>query len=318
MIDAVRVREARAELEAAARPVGDKRVTAEEAVRLVSDGDHVAIGGTCYSRGPMALVFAMLRAQPRRLTVSRPLSSYEVDLLLASGVADKIVTSWVGIGLQWGLSQVLRHYVEGGLAVYEEWSHLAIGLRYKAGAMGVPFLPVLSMLGSDMAAAVSLKTVSCPYTDEQLAAIPAVNPDVALIHAHRADRFGNTQVDGYRHMDSDMARAARKVIVSAERIVSTDEISSRPWTTMLPHFAVDAVVEAPFGAYPNECYGLYDADFAHFDDYVRLVKEQGVDGARSYVDGNVREVADFAGFLRRVGDERLNALCEEARRLLPR
>lgn len=318
MIDAVSVRAARDELERSQRPLGDKTTTAEEAVRIVSDGDHVAIGGTCYSRSPIALVFAMLRAERRHLTVSRPLSSYEVDLLLATGTADKLVTSWVGIGLQWGLSQVLRHYVEGGLAVYEEWSHLALGLRYKAGAMGVPFLPGLSMLGSDLASAVALKTVTCPYTGEELAAVPALNPDVALIHAHRADRYGNTQVDGYRHMDSDMARAARKVIVSAERIVSTDEISSQPWTTMLPHFAVDAVVEAPFGAYPNECFGLYDADFEHFDDYVRLVKERGVDGARAYVERNVGGHENFAGLLRRVGDERLGELRTRAGTMVAR
>jgi len=315
--DAVRSREVRAELEVTERPVIDKTMTAEEACRLVSDGDHVAIGGTCYSRSPMALVFGLLRAERRHIAVSRPLSCYEIELLLASGTADRIVTSWVGIGLRWGLPRVLRHYVEHGLAVYEEWSHLAIGLRYKAGAMGVPFLPGLSMLGSDLARAVQLKTVTCPYTGDQVAALPALNPDVALIHVHRADRHGNSQVDGYWHMDADMARAARKVVVSAEQIVPDDEIKRRPWTTMLPHFAVDAVVEAPFGAYPAECYGLYEADFAHFDHYVEQVRQGGADGARKYVDENVRAHADFAAFLREVGDERLAALGEGARRLMP-
>lgn len=317
MNDAVKFREAREELEATERPVVDKRMTAREAVRLVSDGNHVAIGGTCYSRTPMALVFAMLQSRPRDLAVSRPLSCYEVELLLATGAVGRIVTSWVGIGLRWGLPRVLRHYVEQGLAVYEEWSHLAIGLRYKAGAMGVPFLPGFSMLGSDLASAVGLKTVTCPYSGDQLAALPALNPDVALIHVHRADQNGNSQVDGYWHMDADMARAARKVIVSAERIVSTEEIRARPGTTMLPDFAVDAVVEAPFGAYPAECYGLYEADFAHFDDYVRHVKDTGVEGARQYVDENVYANADFAAFLRGVGDERLAGLARSAQRLMP-
>jgi glutaconate CoA-transferase subunit A len=212
---------------------------------------------------------------------------------------------------------VLRHYVENGLAAYEEWSHLAIGLRYKAGAMGVPFLPGLSMLGSDLAKTVELKTVTCPYTGDQVAALPALSPDVALIHVHRADRHGNSQVDGYWHMDADMARAARRVIVSAEEIVPSDEIKARPGTTMLPHFAVDAVVEAPFGAYPAECYALYEADFAHFDEYTRQVSEAGADGARRYVEENVYGHSDFAAFLRSVGDERLAALAEGARKLLP-
>jgi glutaconate CoA-transferase subunit A len=313
----VRFREAREDLEATERPSVDKTMTARDAIALVADGNHVAIGGTLYSRSPVALIFALLNRGLQRLTVSRPLSCYEIELLLATGSAERIVTSWVGIGLPWGLPRVLRHYVENGLAHYEEWSHLGIGLRYKAGAMGVPFLPTLTMLGSDLAAEVDLQTVTCPYTGHEMAAVPALNPDVALIHAHRADKHGNVQVDGYRHMDSDMARAARRVIVSAERIVSTEEISSRPWTTMLPHFAVDAVVEAPFGAYPNECYGLYEADFEHFDDYVRAVKNQGVDGAVAYVERHVRSNRDFAEFLQGVGSERLDKLAERARSLMP-
>jgi glutaconate CoA-transferase subunit A len=241
-MEQVTVLAARAEREAAGRPVVDKRMTAEDAAALIRDGDHVAIGGTLYSRTPMALVFALLRQRRRHLTVSRPLACYEIELFLATGALDRIVTSWVGIGLPWGLAPVFRHYVERGEARYDEWSHLAMGLRYKAGAMGVPFLPSLTMLGSDLAGTLGLQTVDCPYTGEQLAAVPALNPDVALIHAHRADMFGNVQVDGYRHMDADMAKAARTVIVSAERIVSPEEIAASPAQTMLPHFAVDAVV----------------------------------------------------------------------------
>ena len=99
----------------------------------------------------MALLFELLRQRRRQLTLSRPLACYEIELFLATGGADRIVSSWVGIGLQWGLAPIFRHYVETGAATYEEWSHLAMGLRYKAGAMGVPFLPGLSMLGSDIA-----------------------------------------------------------------------------------------------------------------------------------------------------------------------
>ena len=118
------------------------------------------------------------------------------------------MTSWVGIGLPWGISQVLRQLRRaGGLATYEEWSHLALGLRFKAGAMGVPFLPTLTMLGSDLAGLVGGPASStCPFTGREVAAVPALNPDVALIHVHRADRFGNAQIDGYPHMDADMAR----------------------------------------------------------------------------------------------------------------
>jgi glutaconate CoA-transferase subunit A len=298
----------------AGRAVADKRMTAQQAAALVRDGDHVAIGGTLYSRTPMALVFALLRARRRHLTVSRSLACYEIELFLSTGALDRVVTSWVGIGLPWGLAPIFRHYVERGEAGYDEWSHLAMGLRYKAGAMGVPFLPTLTMLGSDLAATLDLQTVSCPYTGQQLAAVPALNPDVAL----RADMFGNVQVDGYRHMDVDIARAARTVIVSAEQIVSSEEIAARADQTMLPHFTVDAVVEAPYGAYPNECYGLYAPDLEHFDAYVASIREHGPAAGLRYVQQNVDAHADFAAFLAAAGPGRLAALEAEARELMPR
>src|SRR5580700_69856 len=256
--------------------------------------EHVAVGGTLYSRTPMSLVFALLRQRRRHLTVSRPLACYEIELFLSAGALDRIVSSWVGIGLPWGLAPIFRHYVERGEVAYDEWSHLAMGLRYKAGAMGVPFLPTLTMLGSDLATRLDLQTVTCPYTGERLAAVPALNPDVALIHAHRADMLGNVQVDGYRHMDVDMARAARTVIVSAEQIVSPDEIAERPDRTMLPHFTVDAVVAAPHGAYPHECYGRYAPDLRHFDGYAAAAKEHGPAAGLRYVEENVD--VGFASF----------------------
>jgi len=312
------VQQARLDLEAHERPVTDKRVSARAAMDLVHDGDVVAIGGTLYSRTPMALLFELLRQGRSGLTISRSLTCYEADLFLATGMASRIVTSWVGIGLPWGLSPVVRHYVENGLATYEEWSHLALGLRLKAGAMGVPFLPTMTMLGSDLARQVKAATVRCPYTDQELLAVPALVPDVSLLHVHRADMYGNAQVDGYIHMDVDMARASRRVVLSAEEIVGTDEITATPGHTVLPHFTVDAVVEAPFGAYPHECYGHYEADTRHFDDYVALLREHGPDeGVRRYVETNVKAYPDFEGFLQDVDRGRLAELARLARELTP-
>ncbi|MHB1784979.1 MAG: CoA transferase subunit A [Acidimicrobiales bacterium] len=310
------VYEARLDLESHRRPVVDKRVSAHAAVGLVEDGDLVAIGGTLFSRTPMSLVFELLRSGRRDLTITRPLTCYEADLFLATGSADRLVTSWVGIGLQWGLSPVVRHYIEKGLAAYEEWSHLALGLRYKAGAMGVPFLPTMTMLGSDLERRAGVARVRCPYTGQELLAVPALVPDVALLHVHRADMYGNAQVDGYDHMDVDLARASRRVVISAEEIVTPEQIMAEPERTILPHFAVDAVVEAPFGAYPHECYGRYEADTQHFDDYVSLLRMHGPDeGVRRYVETNVMAHKDFDGFLRRVAPDRLAELERSAREL---
>jgi glutaconate CoA-transferase, subunit A len=308
---------ARTDLEARRRPMVDKRVSAAEAVRLVEDGHHVAVGGTNYSRTPMALLFELLRQGRRDLTLSRPLSCYEAELFLATGMATTLVTSWAGIGHNWGLARIVRHHVERGLARFEEWSHLGLGLRYKAGAMGVPFLPTVTMLGSDLARHTGGTEITCPFTGQKLLAVPSLNPDVALIHVHRADPYGNAQIDGYPLMDADMARAARRVVLSAEEIVDPDAVRRSPRATLIPHFAVDAVVEAPYGAYPHECYGRYEADADHFADYVRAVGEGGVDGVRAYVDEHITRHPDFASFLATVGPERLREQEQRARELLP-
>ena len=177
MTPALPARRLREELGRKPPAPADKLVPAEAAVRLVRDGDHVAVGGTLYSRTPMALLFELLRQGRAGLTVSRPLTCYEAELFLVGGLAGGIVTSWVGIGLPWGISRVVRELVEGGLATYEEWSHLALGLRYKAGAMGVPFLPTFTMLGSDLVGLVDTHELTCPFTGEKVLLVPALNPD---------------------------------------------------------------------------------------------------------------------------------------------
>lgn len=312
------VREARADLEGRVREVADKRVGAAEAIRLVEDGHHVAVGGTNYARTPMALLFELLRQGRRDLTLSRPLTCYEAELFLATGMTKTIVTSWAGIGHNWGLAKIVRYYVENGLATFEEWSHLALGLRYKAGAMGVPFLPAVTMLGSDLARHTGGAEVTCPFTGQRLYAVPSLNPDVALVHVHRADPYGNAQIDGYPLMDFDMVRAARRVVLSAEEIVDPAELRRSPRETIIPHFAVDAVVEAPYGAYPHECYGRYEADAAHFGTYMDAVRAKGVEGVQEYVDEHVRRHPDFAAFLDAVGRDRLEAQRAGAEELMPR
>jgi glutaconate CoA-transferase subunit A len=307
--------EARRRLEAKDRSLRDKRMSLAQAARLVRDGDHLAIGGCLYSRTPAALLREVLRAHRTDLTLSRSLMCYEGELFMVAGAARAIVTSWVGIGLPWGLSRIVREFVEGGRARYEEWSHLAIGLRYRAAAMGVPFLPTLSMLGSDLAGTAGTRTMTCPFTGERLCLVPALFPDVALVHAHRADCFGNAQIDGYPHMDGDLAAAATTLIVSAEEIVDSDEIRRTADRTVIPFFAVDAVVEAPWGAYPHECYGLYEADLEHIDAYARQVARGGTEAVRAYLDEYVYGPETFEAYLDRFGAGRLIRQQRSAREL---
>lgn len=307
--------EARSRLEQKDRSLTDKQLDLSAAATLVRDGDHVAIGGCLYSRTPMALLLQLLRDDRKDLTLSRSLMCYEGELFLVQGAAREIVTSWMGLGLPWGISKILRYVVEGDRAKYEEWSHLSLGLRYKAAAMGMPFLPTTSMLGSDLINFNSAQEIRCPFTGEKLCLVPAYFPDVALIHVHRADRFGNAQIDGYAHMDPDIARAAHTVIVTAEEIVPTEEIVATSDRTTLPHFVVDGVVDAPLGSYPHECFGLYDADFAHFDDYVGRINQRMEEGVREYLAEFVHATENHAQFLERFPAARILAAQRRAREL---
>ena len=132
------------------RSLREKVVSLEEAASFVRDGDSVGIGGSTMSRTPMGLIWALIRARRKKLSCSRSIVSSDGDLLFGSGACDHMITSWFSQGILWGISKVMRHYVETGKARYDEWSHMAIGMRFRAGAMGVPFMPIRSMLGSDV------------------------------------------------------------------------------------------------------------------------------------------------------------------------
>lgn len=301
----------REDLQKRDRSLRDKVVSLQEATSFVRDGDSVGIGGSTMSRTPMAMIWALIRAGRRGLSCSRGIVSTDGDLLFASGACDHIITSWFSQGILWGVSKVMRHHVEAGKARYEEWSHMAVGMRFRAGAMGVPFMPIRSMLGSDVGRLQPDTVVmDCPYTQEKLLLVPALNPAVALIHVQRCDPYGNAQIDGLQFMDIDLALAADRVILTTERIVSNDQIRRAPDQTKIPFFAVDAVVEVPFGCAPHECYGAYEPMFRHLDYYVDLVNRDPVEGPQSYLRRYVYEPESWTEFLSLIG---LDVLLEASR-----
>jgi glutaconate CoA-transferase subunit A len=290
------------------RSLREKVMTLEDAVAFIDDGDCVGIGGSTMSRTPMALIWALIRAGKKDLSCARSIVSSDGDLLFGSGASNHIVTSWFSQGILWGISKVMRHYVETGAARYDEWSHLAMGMRFRAGAMGIPFMPIRSMMGSDVRRQrPEALEMTCPYTDEPLLLVPALNPDVALIHVQRADAFGNAQIDGLPFMDIDLAMAANRVILTTERIVSNDQIRRAPDQTKIPFFAVDAVVEVPFGSAPHECTGVYEPLLRHMDSYVAQVNADPVNGMRAYLDRHVYGPSNWTEFLSLMGVEELLA-----------
>jgi Acyl CoA:acetate/3-ketoacid CoA transferase, alpha subunit len=293
----------RAETAARDRSLHEKVMTLEEAAALIQDGDHVAIGGCMMSRTPMAMIWALVRAGRQDLTFSRSIVSSDGDIIFASGIGRKIVTSWFSQGIVWGISKVMRHWVETGRAEFEEWSHMSMGLRFRAGAMGVPFMPSRSMMGSDVRRRVDgqVKETECPFTGEKLLLLPALNPDVAIIHVQRCDPYGNAQLDGLQFMDVDLPLAAKKVIVTTERIVSNDQIRRAPDQTKFPFFTVEAVVEVPYGSAPHECYGQYEPFFKHMDQFAELTKKDPEQGAREYLERFYHEPKSWTDTLGRMG-----------------
>jgi glutaconate CoA-transferase subunit A len=307
-------RELRRNLARRDRSLREKVVSLEEAASFVEDGDAVGLGGSTMSRTPMGMIWALIRAGKKRLSCSRGIVSTDGDLLFGSGACDHMVTSWFSQGILWGVSKVMRHHVETGKARYDEWSHLAVGMRFRAGAMGIPFMPIRSMLGSDVREQrPEAVEINCPFTQEKLLLVPALNPDVALIHVQRADPYGNAQIDGLQFMDIDLAMAANRVILTTERIVSNDQIRRAPDHTKIPFFTVDAVVELPFGCAPHECYGLYEPMMRHMEYYVDLVNTDPVAGMREYLDRFVYEPRSWNAFLGLIGVDELLAAARAGR-----
>jgi glutaconate CoA-transferase subunit A len=288
------------------RSLREKVMSLDKAAALVPDGACVGIGGSTLSRTPMAMIWALIRAGRKDLFCARSITSCEGELLFASEASRHILTSWFSQGIVWGVSRIMRSYTESGRARFEEWSHLAVGLRFRAGAMGVPFLPMRSMMGSDVVGQLpDAKLIDCPFTGEKLVLVPALNPDVALIHVQRCDAYGNAQIDGLPFMDIDLAMAANRVILTTERVVSNDQIRRAPDQTKIPFMAVDAVVEAPFGSAPHECYGQYEPLFAHLDAYAAQIRRDPKAGIRAYLERYFYGPKSWTEYLDRLGIEEL-------------
>ena len=183
---------------------------------------------------------------------------------------------------------------------------MSIGMRYRAGAMGIPFMPMRAMMGSDVAGQLKdLKEMECPFTGERLLLVPALNPDVALIHVQRCDAYGNAHIDGLDFMDADIAMAAKRVIITTEQIISNDQIRRSPDQTKIPFIAVDAVVEVPFGCAPHECYGMYEPFYSNMDEYAAMTQKTPDEGVAAYLKKYYYEPENWTEYLELLGLENM-------------
>ena len=285
----------------------DKLMSVSDAVaRFVHDGDYLASGGFGGNRIATALLHEVVRQERTNLGFAGHTTTHDFQILAAGTRTGKQIFSRLDaayiLGLEArGLSAQARRLMESGEVEVCEWTNYALACRFRAAATGVPFMPVRSMLGTDTFRESAAKEIACPFTGKSLTAVPALYPDVALIHVHESDLFGNCRIRGITVADWDLSRASKHVIVSAERIVSTDEIRSDPNATAIPAFCVDAVCHVPYGSYPGNMAGEYFSDEVHLKAW--LDAEQDVEAYRAFLDKYLYGVDCFEDYLEICGGE---------------
>lgn len=290
------------------RRMENKVTTVAEAVRrYVTDGCYIAVGGFGTNRIPTALLHEILRQGRKGLGLSGHTATHDCQILAAGEAFDRCDVAYV-IGLEArGLSRSARRLFETGRLRVTEWSNAALAWRYQAAAMGIPFMPARVMLGSDTGLRSAAAEITCPFTGIKLLALPALYPDVALVHVHRSDVYGNCQIDGISVSDLDVARAARRLIVTCERLVPTEEIRRDPTRTAIPYYLVDAVSEVPYGSYPGNMPYEYFSD----EDHLRRWLEAEEDPVRlcEFVRRHILDTPDFTAYLELCGGlERMRQL----------
>jgi glutaconate CoA-transferase subunit A len=273
---------------------------------LVPDGASVALGLQMEQMIPFAAGHEIMRQKKRRLTLIGPISDILFDQMIAAGCASHVIAAWVG-NVMMGSAYNFRRAVErDGLAV-TNLTNFTVALALQAAAMGVPFLPTRTALGSDVARDNEFFTeFQSPFTGETLHAVRALVPDVAIVHVQRADAEGNAHCWGNLGVMVEAVRAAKRVIVVAEEIVAPEVIASDPNRTVIPGFLVSAVVECSFGAHPSPVQGYYKRDDAFFRDYHEQTRTE--ESSRKWLDEWVRGLAGRSEYRQRLGAQRVQAL----------
>jgi acyl CoA:acetate/3-ketoacid CoA transferase alpha subunit len=252
----------------------------------------------------MSLVNEIVRQGKKDLRIAGQ-GVLELDMLLAASLVKSLDITYIGLEV-YGVSNCLRREVESGRVSCVEWSNASIAWRFKAAAMGIPFIPTRSNLGTDTFKYSAAKVVKDPFTGDPVCLLPALILDTGIIHVHRADKYGNCQIDGISGFAHEMSRASKNLIITAEEIVDTEVIRARPDRTIIPYYLVDAVVEAPFGSHPGEMCYVYQRDEEQIKEWVQASEKP--ETTQAYLDKYIYGVKNHQEYLDLVGRERLARL----------
>ena len=281
-----------------------KLLTLSEAIeRFVPDGSSIALGLAQETLIPFAAGHEIVRQGKQNLTLIGPISDILFDQIIGAGCVDKIRAAWVGNVIT-GSCYNFRRAVENGSLEMEDHSNFTLAMALRAGAMGVSFMPAHTALGSDLFETnPSLKTMICPFSGDTLSAVAAINPDVAIVHLQRADKFGNAHAWGNLGITRDACLASQHIIITAEEIVEPAVISRDPNRVITPGFRVSAVAHAPWGGHPSPVPGYYNRDHQAFINYRNQSKT--VSSYKNWKKSWVDDVRSHQDYLNLIGKKRM-------------
>ena len=285
--------------------MADKVKTVAEVVRSIPDGSYIALGGFAIARNVIAVAHELIRQQKKRLTLSQGVMGMDTDLLVGGGLVSRLIVGGGSLD-RFGPLHCVNRARETGTIESHDYSSLSLCFRYLAGALGISFIPIKSLLASEVLerlenglAGDDLRRFDCPFTGEEYVLLKALTPDVSLVHVQVADREGNCQIKGPRWENEEQAKAARRVIVITEELVPTEYIQRYPERTVIPAHRVEAVIHQPFGAHPTAVFGCYDYDPEHLKLYVDHVKRP--ERVREYLETYVIGTEDHWEYLEKIG-----------------
>lgn len=283
----------------------DKVKSVAEVVQGIPDGSHIGLGGFAINRNPMVFIHELIRQKKKGLTISQGVAGLDTELLVGAGLVSTLIFGGGSLD-RFGLLHCVNRVREDKSITTHDCTTLSICFRYLAGALGISFIPIKSLLASDILdrletteGAADVQRMKCPFTGEEYVLLRALSPDVAVIHVQAADREGNAQIAGPRWDNEEQAKAAKSIIVVTEEIVSREYIQRNPERTLIQGHRVEAVVHQPGGAHPTAVFRCYDYDAAHLRLFVQHSKRGGwID---DYLQEFVLESRDFWDYLERAG-----------------
>jgi len=314
----------------------NKVVPLKQAIeQYVKPGSHISIGGFTVNRNPMAAVYEIIRQKIKNLHLYAHSNGTGLDELIGAGCISKLEIAYAGNGKAAPTCIRFAKAVQNNDILFEDYSNYMMSLRFMAGAMGVPFLPTLSGLGSDIITQwgfsktlrksdpkivdKKLAVIDNPFGDwadaSKIVLVPAINPDITIIHVQKADAMGTCSIQGLTFADIEQVKASKNVIVTCEKLVDKEELRQNPDLNQIPFIHVSAVCHVPLGAYPTAVFGHYDYDSRYLRKFAMAAKnpDKDQDKFKKYQNKYIYGVKDHEAFLKLVGQERMDAIAADPR-----